>query len=137
MVVWISCRHYPCLWADNPAQLQKADSAVTLDGCQPMPHNPLHSAHLHPRSRQVTRVKVQALVDAGIRTFVNLMEEDETNYAGETFVPYQDLARQLCPGARCCRLAIRDLSAPTPELMTTIQDAIDESMTAGKPVYVH
>jgi hypothetical protein len=26
------------------------------------------------------RVKVQALIDAGIRTFVNLMEEDETNH---------------------------------------------------------
>ena len=83
------------------------------------------------------QAKVQALVDAGIRTFVNLMEEDETNYAGEPFVPYQDLARQLCPDVNCCRYAIRDLSAPTPELMTTILDAIDESMTAGKPVYVH
>ncbi len=83
------------------------------------------------------RAKVQALIDAGIRTFVNLMEEDETNYAGEPFVPYQDLARQLCPDASCCRHAIRDLSAPTPELMTTILDAIDKSMTVGKPVYVH
>ncbi len=51
------------------------------------------------------------------------MEEDETNYAGEPFVPYQDLARQLCLDASCCRHAIRDLSAPTPELMTTILDA--------------
>jgi protein-tyrosine phosphatase len=28
-------------------------------------------------------------------------------------------------------------SAYVAELMTTILDAIDESMTAGKPVYVH
>jgi hypothetical protein len=34
---------------------------------------------------------------SGIRTFLNLVEEDETNYAGEPFVPYQDLAATLCP----------------------------------------
>ena len=32
------------------------------------------------------RSKTQALVVAGVQTFVNLMEEDETNYAGEPFV---------------------------------------------------
>jgi hypothetical protein len=69
------------------------------------------------------RAKVQSLVDAGIRTFVNLMEVNETNYAGEPFVPYQNLARQLCPDAHCCRHAIRDLAAPTPELMTAILGA--------------
>jgi hypothetical protein len=83
------------------------------------------------------RAKVQALIDAGIRSFVNLMEEDETNYAGEPFVSYQDLARQFCPDVRCCRHAIRDLSAPTRERMTAILDAIDASMVAGQPVYVH
>ena len=83
------------------------------------------------------RAKVQALLDAGIRLFVNLMEEDETDYAGEPFVPYQDLAKQLCLDVRCCRQPIRDLSAPTPAVMTTILDAIDASLAAGKPVYVH
>ena len=83
------------------------------------------------------QAKVQALLDAGIRTFVNLMEEHETNYAGEPFVPYQALASQLCPDVRCYRHAIRDLSAPTPALMTAILDAIDASLAAGSPVYVH
>ena len=83
------------------------------------------------------RAKVQALLDAGIRVFVNLMEEDETNYAGEQFVPYDGLARQLCPDVGCCRHAIRDLSAPTRAAMTTILDAIDESLATGTPTYVH
>jgi hypothetical protein len=30
---------------------------------------------------------VQALLAAGIRTFVNLIGDDETNYAGQPFVP--------------------------------------------------
>ena len=83
------------------------------------------------------QAKVQALLDAGIRTFINLMQEDETNYAGEPFVPYQDLAEQLRPEVRCCRHAIRDLSAPTPVLMTAILDAIDASLAAGSPCYAH
>jgi hypothetical protein len=56
---------------------------------------------------------------------LNLMEEDETDYAGELFVPYQDLARQLGPDVTCCRYGVRDLSAPTRERMTTILDAVD------------
>jgi len=69
------------------------------------------------------QAKLHALLDAGIRMFVNLMEEDETNYAGEPFVAYQELAEQLCPDVRCYRHAIPDLSAPTPALMTAILDA--------------
>lgn len=83
------------------------------------------------------RVKVQSLLDAGIRRFVNLMEEDETNWAGEPFVPYDGLAGQLCPDADCCRYAVRDLFVPTPALMTVILEAIDDSLAAGKPTYVH
>jgi len=83
------------------------------------------------------RAKVQTLLDAGIRTFVNLMEEDETNRVGEPFVPYDGLAKQLCPDVSCCRHAIRDLSAPTRAAMTAILDAIDDSLAAGRATYVH
>ena len=83
------------------------------------------------------RAKVQSLLDAGIRTFVNLMEEDETNWAGVPFVPYDGLVEQLCPDANCSRYAIRDLSVPTPAMMTGILDSIGESLAAGKPTYVH
>ena len=83
------------------------------------------------------RAKVQSLLDAGIRRFVNLMEEDETNWAGEPFVPYDGLAGQLCPEADCCRYAIRDLSVSTPAVMATILDAIDDAVAAGKPTYIH
>ncbi len=81
--------------------------------------------------------KVQLLVDAGIRTFVNLMEEDETNRAGEPFVPYQDLAVKLCPEVTCLRYPIQDLSAPPVPQMASILDAIDNSVKVGKPAYVH
>lgn len=83
------------------------------------------------------RAKIQALVGAGLRTFVNLMEEDETNYAGEPFVPYHDLAREFCPDAQCVRHAIKDLSVPSPAEMKVILATIDESLAAKRPAYVH
>jgi len=83
------------------------------------------------------RLKVEAIVGAGIRKFVNLMEPDEANYAGDSFVSYQDLARQLRPEIVCVRHQIRDGSIPTVQQMVGILDAIDASVTAGKPVYVH
>lgn len=77
------------------------------------------------------------LMAAGIRVFVNLMEEDETNYAGEPFVPYQDLARQVCQEVVCLRHPIRDLSVPTIGEMRIILDAIDAPIERGHPAYVH
>jgi hypothetical protein len=81
--------------------------------------------------------KVKSLVDGGIRVFVNLMEENETDYAGRPFVPYQDLARQICPRVVCVRFPIQDLSLPTATEMASILDAIDTSLKTDKPVYVH
>ena len=81
--------------------------------------------------------RVKLLVGAGIRMFLNLMEEDETNYAGEPFVPYQDLAAGLCPEVACVRHPVRDLSTPTTARMVAILDAIDDAMKGSTPVYVH
>ena len=81
--------------------------------------------------------KVKALAGAGIRLFVNLMEEDETDHAGRPFVPYQDLAVRLCPEVTCERYPIRDLSAPTASHMAAILNVIDAAVGTGKPVYVH
>jgi hypothetical protein len=81
--------------------------------------------------------RVKVLVGAGIRMFLNLMEEDETNYAGQPFVPYQDLAVSVCPEVTCVRHPIRDLSVPTTARMVAILDAIDDAVKVGTPVYVH
>ena len=81
--------------------------------------------------------RVQSLVGAGVRTFVSLMEPEETNYAGDPFVPYADLARQLCLEVVCVRHPIRDLSVPTKAGMLAILDEIDLYMQAQTPVYVH
>ena len=65
------------------------------------------------------------------------MEPHETNLADDPFVPYQELAQQLCPEVTCIRHPIRDLSVPAAAEMTAILDAIDAAIQAAKPVYVH
>lgn len=99
---------------------------LLLGGAYPGAHDP-----------DERRSKVQDLVGAGVRTFINLMEADETNYAGELFVPYDDLAREFCPDVRCVHHPIKDLSVPSPAEMDVILAAIDESLAAKRPAYVH
>jgi len=81
--------------------------------------------------------KIQALLDAGVRQIINLMEPDETDHRGRPFVPYDDLVAQLCPDAKCVRSAIQDLSVPSVEQMQSVLDTIDESLQAGRAIYVH
>ena len=83
------------------------------------------------------RTKIQSLLNSGICSFINLMEQDEANWAGVRFVPYDDMVEQLCPEAGCRRFAIRDQSIPNIGMMTKILDMIDQSLAAAKPAYVH
>jgi hypothetical protein len=85
--------------------------------------------------------KVRALLDAGIRTFISLMEEDEVGWGGQAFVPYDTLACSLGQDegmeVTCLRFAVRDVSIPTVPEMVKILDAIDASLADGRPVYLH
>jgi len=89
------------------------------------------------------RARIHGLMHLGIRTFVNLMEEDETNLNGEPFRPYApDVGREaqklgLNPTPACLRFPIRDVSVPTRGQLSEILQAIDSSLEGGEPVYVH
>jgi protein tyrosine/serine phosphatase len=88
-----------------------------------------------------TREKVRELLEQGIRTFINLMYDNETNYDGVPIPGYeQELqaeAQAMGVMAQHHRLSIEDLTAPTAEHMKQVLDQIDESLNAGLPVYVH
>ena len=92
------------------------------------------------------RARLEALWGAGIRTFVSLMEEHETNNAGVAFAAYAGTVAEIAAraGARggeqraeCLRFAIEDVSITTPAVMAAALDAIDRSLDAGRGVYVH
>lgn len=85
--------------------------------------------------------RLQALYAAGIRTFVNLQEENETNNAGQPFVRYdgnlRDLAAKRNDMISHLRFPIPDGGVTSFDRMRCILDAIDLSLAADRAVYVH
>jgi protein tyrosine phosphatase len=85
--------------------------------------------------------KLTALINAGIRHVLNLMEPDERDFTGHRFVPYDNLMTSLAAKMRISvtfdQLPIKDLSVPTERHMTRILDQIDLCIKHDKPVYVH
>lgn len=83
--------------------------------------------------------RVNALWKAGIRTFVNLVEESERPW-GKPFTRYSDDLDELAPPearASCVRFAVRDAGIPSVSGMRSVLDTIDLSLGAGRPVYLH
>jgi hypothetical protein len=89
----------------------------------------------------VADAKLTALLEAGVSTFVSLMEPGEKNRNGTKFVPYQprvaELASRIGRAVECLNFPIPDGGIPTTAHMASILDAIDQRITAGKTVYVH
>jgi protein tyrosine phosphatase len=85
--------------------------------------------------------KLTALINAGIRYVINLMEPDEKDYTGHRFVPYDEvmesIAAKMGISMTFDQLPIKDLSVPTERHMTRILNQIDLCIKHGKPVYDH
>jgi protein-tyrosine phosphatase len=89
----------------------------------------------HPYESEAARTKLRALLDAGVRTFIDLTEPHELE-------PYAELlseeATALDVKPRHVRLPILDVSTPrTPAVMHEILDTIDAALATGNGVYVH
>jgi protein-tyrosine phosphatase len=86
------------------------------------------------RDPDEARQKLQALLDAGIRSFLDLTESHE-------LVPYEPLLRTLATTRdheiQYRRMSVEDLGVPTVEHMTSVLDHIDEEIRRRRPVYVH
>jgi hypothetical protein len=76
-----------------------------------------------------------------MRTFINLMEESETNNAGQAFVRYDNVLRELAlkniDRVAHLRFPVPDTKITTVDRMRSILDAIDLSLDKRIPVYVH
>lgn len=85
--------------------------------------------------------KMARLLGTGVRAFVDLTEDGETNWRGEPFVAYASLARSLAlergVTVSWVRRPIPDQGVPSADRMTAILDEIDAMLAAGRPVYVH
>lgn len=87
------------------------------------------------------RQRIEELWGAGLRTFINLVEEDETNNSGKSFRRYDDVLRKLASDAgetvAHLRFPVRDLSVPSIDGMQSVLDAVDLALAADRPVYLH
>ncbi len=81
------------------------------------------------------RAKLRALVDAGVRVFVDLTEEGEQQL--RPYAHLLDELREQHGDLAHHRLSIRDVSVPSVARMRAIQALINESLAAARPVYVH
>jgi polymorphic toxin system DSP-PTPase phosphatase-like protein len=85
-------------------------------------------------SEELTRKRVDALIEAGFDMFIDLTQSDEN-------LPYSgilgDEAKIYEVKATYHRFPIGDFGLPTPQQMNSILDAIDESLQAGRKIYLH
>ena len=87
------------------------------------------------------RQRIEELWNARLRTFINLVKENETNNSRHLFQRYDDVLRELARRAgesvHHLRFPVRDLSVPSADRMRSILDAIDLAIAADRPVYLH
>jgi hypothetical protein len=92
-------------------------------------------------AEEEAEAKLGALLDAGIRCFVNLVEEEEKNASQHPLRPYQPLLAKLAANrgieVTYLRIPVRDQDITTTSTMKTILDTIDSALAQNRPTYVH
>lgn len=93
---------------------------------------------------KATELRMAALLDAGIRSVINLMPEEEVfeHNGGETFGPYEDILEKIGEQRGVVveieRYAIEDANTLTEQAMEMILDAIDAEIEGrDSPTFVH
>jgi hypothetical protein len=81
-----------------------------------------------------TRKRIDALLDAGFDTFIDLTKPNETVAYIRLLL---DEAKLYEMDVKHHRFAIGDFGLPRPELMKSILDTIDAELKAGKKIYLH
>lgn len=83
---------------------------------------------------ELTRKRIDALLEAGFDMFIDLTQPHET-------VPYlqilQEEAKNYEVEVTHQRFPIGDFGLPTPEQMNSILDTLDASLQAGHKIYLH
>ena len=83
---------------------------------------------------EVTRQRIDALLQAGFTTFIDLTRPNETVVYDRILYEEASLYQVKVSHQR---FAIGDFGLPTPELMTRILDTLDAELAAGRKVYLH
>ena len=101
-----------------------------LAGCYPGSKNEDQAHH-----------KLRALLDHGIRHVISLVEPDEKDWGGKSFVSYDDQMRTIAESmghtVSFDRMPIKDGWVPSRVDMCRTLDRIDDCIEDNKPVYIH
>ena len=81
-----------------------------------------------------TRKRIDALLEAGFDTFIDLTKPNETVAYVRLLL---DEAKAYDVDVKHHRFPIGDFGLPAPELMTKILNTIDAELQAGRKIYLH
>jgi hypothetical protein len=83
---------------------------------------------------EITRKRIDALLQAGLNTFIDLTNANES-------IPYANILLEQASAysveAVHHRFPIGDFGLPTPDRMNAILDKIEESLRTGRRIYLH
>lgn len=92
-------------------------------------------------SSDLIEERLKSLLDSGVSVIISLMEKSEVYSDGTPFVRYDEqflnLARELGVKAKWYNFPIPDFGLPDKHLLKGILKEIDESIAAGKAVFIH
>lgn len=88
-----------------------------------------------------TEKKLTALIEAGIRHVLNLIEPNELEHYSGLFFPYMNqmavIASEMKASVTFNQISIKDHAVPTRQEMVHILNQIDLCIKYDKPVYLH
>jgi protein-tyrosine phosphatase len=100
-----------------------------------IPNQFLAGEHPVEISEDLTSARLSALLQVGVRTFVNLTEKREKLQSYSQRV--RTMASDKGIGIEVLRIPIPDRHVPPVETLRSILDVIDASIASGQPVFVH
>jgi predicted protein tyrosine phosphatase len=83
---------------------------------------------------ELTRKRIDALIEAGFTTFIDLTRPNETVAYIRTLL---EESRHYGVEVKHRRFAIGDFGLPTPELMKDILDTLEAELQDGHKIYLH
>jgi len=115
---------------------------VPFSGCYwVIPQQLLAGEYPGDANQDVATKRLLLLLEAGIRTFINLTDEDEISEDAKPVPNYRPLLRQLAEEHRYeisyVRAPIEDRGIPSVWMLRHILDIVDRSLEDENPVYVH
>src|SRR3954467_10040272 len=90
---------------------------------------------------ELTQRRLRALIAAGVRTFVDLTDEDEVNEDAKVIPTYRSILRRVSEAESVqttyVNIPIEDRGVPSPWTLRCILDVIDRSISDENAVFVH